>query len=543
METQVLYRKYRPQNFSDVSGQKVSIKILENSIKKNIFSHAYIFFGPRGTGKTSVAKIFAKAVNCETDKERPCGKCESCINSEMGEAVDIIEIDAASNNGIDDIREIKNNINLVPAVLKYKVYIIDEVHMLTTGAFNALLKTLEEPPSHALFILATTELNKVPQTILSRCQLIEFKKLSVRDINARLREVAKLEKIEIDERAIKEISKNANGGMRDALGILDKAVAYSQDKLIELEDIKEITGNILDDDLDILYKNILKKNEIKAFQLIDKYFDDGKDLVIISEALIYKMRDSLFDENLEQKQKTNICSVIKEFNEVIEKMKSSNYQKVLLDVFLMGIISEELEEEQKEEKYVEAPVIEEQKTISEKKTKEPKLKKTQKPKKESIKKKVKVKELKEIRVNNCFVGVNKILKEDLIKNWTVLKDYLLDDKIGNNAKLLLSADIAAVSDSHIILMLDYNGSAEEANLKIEDYESVLEKALKKKYKLVFVSTKEWENITKEFIENKGKRYKHIEEDDIIYEQIENNSEIYDKFTELFGDKNIEIKGE
>lgn len=551
METQVLYRKYRPQTFSDVSGQKVSIKILENSIKKNIFSHAYIFFGPRGTGKTSVAKIFAKAVNCESKKEKPCGECDKCLNSSMGEAVDIIEIDAASNNGIDDIREIRNKINLVPAVMKYKVYIIDEVHMLTTGAFNGLLKTLEEPPSHAIFILATTELNKVPQTILSRCQLIEFKKLSIRDINSRVREIAGLEKIKIDEKAIKEISKNANGGMRDALGVLDKAIAYSQEKTIELEDIKEITGNILDDDLDALYKNILKKEKEIVFEALDKYYEDGKDLVIISEALIYKMRDSLFDKEISQREKTNICSVIKTFNEVIEKMKSSNYQKVLLDVFLIEAMSQEENDELKsvDEQYIEAPTFEPLNTST--KTKEDatlektdsKVSKPKTTKKENIKKKIKVKELKEVRVNNCFVGANKNLKEDLNKNWFVLNDHVLDAKMGNDAKMLLTAEIAAVSEDHIILVLDYNGSAAEANSKIEEYEEVLKKALKKNYKVVFVSNKEWKDITKDFIKNKGKIYEHIEEDDIIYEQIENNSEIYDKFTELFGDKNVEIKGE
>ena len=221
---QALYRKYRPKNLDEVGGQDTIVKIIKNSILNNKINHAYLFAGPRGTGKTSVAKIFAKMVNCENlEKGNPCGKCTSCT---VPNNSDIIEIDAASNNGVDEIRELRNKVNLVPSYGKYKVYIIDEVHMLTTGAFNALLKTLEEPPAHIIFVLATTDPHKIPETILSRCQRLDFKKISENNIVKRLSEIANIENIDIEEPALYEIARLSDGGMRDSIGMLDQAVAY-----------------------------------------------------------------------------------------------------------------------------------------------------------------------------------------------------------------------------------------------------------------------------------------------------------------------------
>lgn len=414
--------------------------------------------------------------------------------------------------------------------------------MLTTGAFNGLLKTLEEPPAHAIFILATTELNKVPATILSRCQLIEFRKISIRDMNAKLREIAEKEKISIDEKAIKEISRGANGGMRDALGILDKAVAYNQDETITLEDIKEITGNVLDDDLDDLYKNIQKKQSDKVFERINKYYEDGKDLVIIAESLIYKMRDSLFDEDKSEEEKTNICSIIKKFNETIEKMKSSSYQKVLLDVFLIEMIRDTYEHEEKvEEKPISAEEYKSQ--INTDENEEERISEEAEKPKRNKKKVIKIKEMKEVRINNSFVGASKLLKSDLQKNWQVLNDFVLDDNYGNNAKMLLSTELGVVNENHIVIVVEYTGTAEEANTKIEEYEKLISQALNKSYKIVFVSKAEWKEIQTDFIKNKDKEYTHIDEDDIIYEQVDHESDIMDKFTELFGEENINIEGE
>ena len=211
MSYTALYRKYRPSNFSNVVGQKVVVNILKNSLMTGHISHAYLFAGPRGTGKTSIAKIFAKAVNCLDFHNDICGKCENCINLEKND-IDIIEIDAASNNGVEEIRTIRDNVKLLPSFCKYKIYIIDEVHMLSTGAFNALLKTLEEPPSHVIFILATTEMNKIPLTVLSRCQRFDFTRLSVDDISSRLKFILNSENKSLSDDVINYISTVSDGG-------------------------------------------------------------------------------------------------------------------------------------------------------------------------------------------------------------------------------------------------------------------------------------------------------------------------------------------
>ena len=244
MAYQALYRKYRPRTFNDFIDQDNIKKILVNSIKNNKISHAYLFSGPRGIGKTSMAKIFAKAINCDhfTGNDDVCDECDNCVEANNN-SVDIIEIDAASNNGVDQIRDLKNKISIVPSKLKYKVYIIDEVHMLTNSAFNALLKTLEEPPSYVVFILATTEFYEVPETIVSRCQCFSFNRISMKSMEERLKFIAKKEKISITDDAITEIAHYANGGLRDAIGMLDKLNSFTNDK-ITIDVFKNINGMI-----------------------------------------------------------------------------------------------------------------------------------------------------------------------------------------------------------------------------------------------------------------------------------------------------------
>ena len=257
---QALYRKYRPVDFDSVIGQDSIIKILENSIINNKINHAYMFFGPRGTGKTTVSKIFARSINCLNPKDGcSCGKCDNCLHSYEKECIDIIELDAASNNGVDEIREIINNVNLVPNYLKYKVYIIDEVHMLSAGAFNALLKTLEEPPEHIVFILATTDPQKVPDTIVSRCQCYSFKRIPTDLIVENLKNIAKKEKIKIDDDVLEQIAIASNGGMRDSLVTLDQLSSFTSDK-IDIDVYSELNGTITYNDIDIFINDLFTGN-------------------------------------------------------------------------------------------------------------------------------------------------------------------------------------------------------------------------------------------------------------------------------------------
>ena len=289
---QALYKKYRPTTFDDVVGQDVVVKTLINAIKNNKLSHAYIFSGPRGTGKTSIAKILAKAINCEDENSIICDKCVSCTQINNKQSTDIIEIDAASNNGIDEIREIRNKVGLVPTTGKYKVYIIDEVHMLTTGAFNALLKTLEEPPSHAIFILATTEFHKIPATIVSRCQKFEFKKIENKKMFDRVKKITIEEGIKIDDKCIKEIVRLSDGGLRDCISLLDQVNAYTNGN-IDYNSICDVNGIIGYQTLINFLIAVFNKDLKYILHNINLFDDNGKNFVKITEELLSHLRNIL----------------------------------------------------------------------------------------------------------------------------------------------------------------------------------------------------------------------------------------------------------
>ena len=353
-----LYRVYRPKNFSDVIGQEHIVRTLKNQIENNNVGHAYLFCGTRGTGKTSTAKIFSRAVNCTNlHNDEPCNECENCREILEDKTMDVVEIDAASNNSVDDIRELRENVKYSPAKAKYKVYRIDEVHMLSQGAFNALLKTLEEPPSYVIFILATTEPHKIPATILSRCQRFDFKRVTVKDISSRMRYICEKEGIEADEKALNLIARNSQGALRDALSILDQCISFEGNK-ISYNDVIELLGSVNIEQLFDLAESIIKEDTRKSLQILNDFIIWGKDVRNLVNDLIDHFRNlmvckisndldeiiSLPEETidlLKQQAETidtnNLIRILNILSEAQDGMKISSNPRVLMEVTMMKI--------------------------------------------------------------------------------------------------------------------------------------------------------------------------------------------------------------
>lgn len=509
---QALYRKYRPTSFDEVVGQDVIIKTLKNALKNDKISHAYLFTGPRGTGKTSIAKIFAKLINCENYSDgKACNTCDSCVSINNNQNTDVIEIDAASNNGVDEIRNLKSKINLVPTISKYKVYIIDEVHMLSTGAFNALLKTLEEPPKHIIFILATTEPQKLPVTILSRCQRYDFKRISDDKIVNRLAEIAEKEKIKIDSESLSEIARISDGGMRDSIGILDQVSSY-KDSAITVEDIHMINGTLTVKDLSELIFDIFSKNIDSTLTLLEQYNSQGKNIYNIIDELIYYCKNLLIYKVSPSKKQTDVrykdyekvdnlsteielYNLVHKMNELKTTIKDSNNIKILFEVELIKIISE-----------INGKNISQEIEKSSKKQKN----EVEANKKINVEVEQEIKKLKDIRINNTLAKLNKKIILELKKQSEAIKTYLLDTKYGKAAALLLDGNIKAASEEYIIYVYENENDADSFNYNIEGLESFVYKALKAKYKLIAVSVDEW-NIIKDEFNNKKKNYIYINE--------------------------------
>ena len=368
MSYTALYRKFRPDNFKDVKGQDHIVTTLKNQIQADRIGHAYLFCGTRGTGKTSIAKLFAKTVNCENPIDgSPCGECASCKSIAAGASMNVIEIDAASNNGVDNIREIVDEVSYSPAEGKYKVYIIDEVHMLSIGAFNALLKTLEEPPSYVIFILATTEVHKIPITILSRCQRYDFKRISIETITARMQELMDAEGVQVEEKALRYVAKTADGSMRDALSLLDQCIAFNFGKELTYDKVLDVLGAVDTEVFSRLYRQVLERNVLGCINLLEEMIMQGRELTqfvsdfswYLRNLLLVKTSDNMEDvidvssENLarlkEEAGETDMETIIRYirvFSELASKMKYAVQKRILLEVALIKLCKPEMETKQ-----------------------------------------------------------------------------------------------------------------------------------------------------------------------------------------------------
>ena len=547
MKYQALYRKYRPKTFDDVYGQQIVVQTLKNVIKNNKLTHAYLFVGPRGTGKTSIAKIFAKTINClHPEDGLSCEKCDICISNNSNENVDIIEMDAASNNGVDEIREIRNHITLLPTVSKYKIYIIDEVHMLTTGAFNALLKTLEEPPEHIIFILATTEPHKIPLTIMSRCQSFEFKPIPVATIKERLKYICAQENINIDDKSLNLIAEESNGGLRDAVSMLDQLNAYA-DGNIKYEDVLLLNGRINDNEIEKFMTEMVNDDLNSVFTKIESWQEEGKNFIYICEDFIRFLRNELIKFKLENN--SNIVSLIGEnktievimiLNKISNDMKISKDKKVLFDVTIINITNILKSKQMFENNtYTSKNIKIENKTPEKVEIKEEKPQTVEVPIKKT-KNYTLYDELMNIRLNNTL-GIadkkSKIEYENAVEN---LKNDISDLNKLKIINLLDDTKITAGSKDGIILTTDSDNILHDLYDNMELLEESLESLLGKKVKVCILLDELWNKkriIYVEKIKNKEK-IDIIDEEDILNKIKSLNTGEKSEFDDL-----LEIGGE
>ena len=563
---QALYRKYRPANFDQVVGQDVITKTLKNAILHDKLSHAYLFTGPRGTGKTSIAKILAKTINClSPNGYLPCLKCVNCTQNDQ-KYNDIIELDAASNNGVDEIREIISKVHLVPASGKYKIYIIDEVHMLSSGAFNALLKTLEEPPEHIVFILATTEPHKVLSTILSRCQRFDFKKVAISDIYNLLWEISEKEKVKIEKEALWEISRLADGGLRDAIGLLDQAISYTKEK-ITIDDIHEINGTLSFDILNEFVTYIFKSELIEALTLLKKYSDSGKNILKIIEEITNYLKESILceiDDKVDfisqtRKEEYKKLYVYTKREEVLKfldmitdsysKIKASNTPEFIFEIVLIKFCEnknisqvEEKNISQKPEKIIsqegklgnneEVSTGEEKKEIK----KEKSVKKTDNEKKidsEEEKLAINLRKLTEIRIENTLAN---FVKGEILtakRKVSKLENDLIDEEKSAIVSIILDGEIKAASEKNLIFVYKTESSASIFNKNITKIEKLLSTEVEIEHKVIAVSIISWEIIKEEF-NNKKRKYVYSDEDEKIILEFKKNMDENQILNSLFG---------
>ncbi len=528
MDYKVLYRKYRPKNFDELVGQDHIKIILRNSIINNKIAHAYIFTGPRGTGKTSTAKIFARALNClEPNNGLSCGHCENCLN--FATNPDIIEIDAASNNGVENIRDIIENIGVAPAMSKYKIYIIDEVHMLSPSAWNAFLKTLEEPPHNVIFILATTDIQKVPVTVLSRCQRFDFQRIDKNAIFNYLKSVCDLESIKYTDEALMEVSYLSDGCMRDALSILDQLSKICEE--ITMEVIMNNYGTVSNAQIDQLYTYILKNDIDGLMSIISEIKKSGIDIRIF----IDKILDNFIEKAVNMKRKNvgsnafnHLKKIITSLNDLLNRINGYSNGFLLFELEMISFINDEDNKISNREvnKIISQEIISNtngninvEKLI------------VKKPGNDYYNVS---KEFIDIRINNAFTGASKQFKIDFIDKWNEFKEFVNKENKIEFINILKNSEPVVASDKNAILITNTNSNKLVSNSKLHDIEMAFNSKFNLNYKLIFITKADWKTEMANY--DKNKKYELIDDSEFINDS--NNS--IKEAENLFGN-NINIE--